>query len=162
MGSWQSLIVIDTNIFVIDLRYPRDKNFGINKEFLNKISRSGLGVTTLVNLLEVCGILSFNLNPQQLTELFFYFSQYYRVQVIPPPEFKQPFPALQIEDIFKTITLRTSLGDALFITTIKKYLPIANTIVSWDKEHLAGKINIEVISPEDFLNKQNRENTIRK
>jgi len=87
----------------------------------------------------------------QLAELFFYFSHRYKIHVIPPPEFKQYFPTVRIEDIFKTITLRTSLGDALFITVIKNYLPLANTIVSWDKEHLAGKIDIEVISPEDFL-----------
>lgn len=153
MGSRQNLTVIDTNIFVIDLRYQRDKNFRVNREFLNRISKSGLGVTTLINLLELCGILSFNLNLQQLTELFFYFSQHYKVQVVPPPEFKQFFPAIQIEDIFKIITLKVSLGDALFITTIKKYLPLASMVVSWDKEHLAGKIDIEVISPGDFLDK---------
>lgn len=135
----------------IDLCYQRDKNFGINKEFLNNISKNGLGVTTLINLLELCGILSFNLSSQQLIELFLYFPRHYRISVVPPPELEGHLPRVRIEDVFKIITLRTSFGDALFIATIKKYLPLANTIVSWDKEHLTGKINIEVISPEEFI-----------
>lgn len=71
--------------------------------------------------------------------------------MVPSPEFDQRFPAFRVENIFKTITLKTSLGDALFIGAIRKFLPLAKAIVSWDKEHLVGKSDIEVISPKDFL-----------
>ena len=56
MGSKQELVLIDTNIFVIDLRYKRDVNFKLNKSFLSFVAQSGSGFTTIVNLLELCGI----------------------------------------------------------------------------------------------------------
>ena len=62
MGAKPELILIDTNIFVIDLRYKRDTNYQVNQEFLSTAAQSGNGFTTIVNLLELCGILSFNLN----------------------------------------------------------------------------------------------------
>jgi predicted nucleic-acid-binding protein len=62
VGSKQELILIDTNVFVIDLRYKRDTNFRLNQSFLSFVAQNGSGFTTIVNLLELCGILSFNLN----------------------------------------------------------------------------------------------------
>lgn len=69
------LTVIDTPSFVIDLRYQRDANFTINRAFLDHVAQTGNGAITTFTLLEVCGILSFNLNDPQLGELFTYFSQ---------------------------------------------------------------------------------------
>jgi len=66
------LTVIDTTVFIIDLRYKRDRHFATNRAFLERIARTRGGATTLFNLLEVCGILSFNLNEKQLQELFSY------------------------------------------------------------------------------------------
>jgi hypothetical protein len=33
VGAKQELILIDTNIFVIDLRYKRDKSYKLNQSF---------------------------------------------------------------------------------------------------------------------------------
>lgn len=68
MGPKQEMILIDTNIFVIDLRYKRDTNYKVNQEFLSAAAQSGNGFTTIVNLLELCGILSFNLNQSQVLD----------------------------------------------------------------------------------------------
>ena len=73
MGPKQDLVLVDTNLFVIDLRYKRDSNFEINRAFLDLIGEKKNGFTTIVNLLELCGILSFNLNEKQLIELWVYF-----------------------------------------------------------------------------------------
>ena len=45
----QGPYLIDTNVFVIDLRYPRDRNFGVNRRFLDAIKRERCGVTTTIN-----------------------------------------------------------------------------------------------------------------
>ena len=87
MGQKQDLILIDTNVFVIDLRYKRDVNYLANRSFLSLAARRKTGFTTIVNLLELCGILSFNLNERQLTEFWFYFQGKYKVRVVPPPDF---------------------------------------------------------------------------
>ena len=67
----QGPYLIDTNVFVIDLRYPRDRNFGVNRHFLTAVKRERSGITATINLIELCGIRSFgthsplakNLNP---------------------------------------------------------------------------------------------------
>jgi hypothetical protein len=112
MGPKQDLVLVDTNIFVIDLRYKRDSNFEINRAFLDLIGEKRNGFTTIVNLLELCGILSFNLNEKQLIELWVYFQDKYGVVVLPVPSFETNFPNIKIKEIFDLITGKTSLGDA--------------------------------------------------
>ncbi len=96
MGPKQDLVLVDTNIFVIDLRYKRDTNYEINRAFLDHIGEKRNGFTTIVNLLELCGILSFNLNEKQLIELWFYFRDRYGVVVLPDPSFETKFPVIEI------------------------------------------------------------------
>ena len=59
--------LIDTNVFVIDRRYRRDRNYAVNRRFLDGVKRDRNGFTTTINLLELCGILSFNLEDQLQT-----------------------------------------------------------------------------------------------
>jgi len=65
---------LKSDIFVRDLRFLRDRDYGANRRFLEALRTAKNGVTTLYNLLEVCGILSFNLNSQQLKELLLFSS----------------------------------------------------------------------------------------
>jgi predicted nucleic acid-binding protein len=151
VGPKQDLVLVDTNIFVIDLRYKRDTNYEINRTFLDHISEKRNGFTTMVNLLELCGILSFNLNEKQLTELWFYFQDRYRVVVLPVPSFETSFPVIEIREIFDLIKGRTSLGDALMISVAKKHLPFVSTMVSWDDAHFESVFPGTVLTPEKFL-----------
>ena len=99
VGQKQDLVLIDTNIFVIDLRYKRDTNYEINRAFLEHIGEKRNGFTTIVNLLELCGILSFNLNEKQLFELWFYFQDRYGVAVLPVPSFETKYPVIELKEI---------------------------------------------------------------
>jgi hypothetical protein len=145
------LTVIDTNVFVIDLRYKRDRNFSVNKAFLEHVARAGNGVTSIFNLLEVCGILSFNLNELQLRELFFYFPQRYQVQVVPPVDPERFLPSLTVEGLLHFIVQKTSFGDALIMATITRHIPGAARFVSWDADHFRSKSNVLALTPREFL-----------
>ena len=151
MGQKQDLVLVDTNIFVIDLRYKRDTNYKINLAFLDHIGEKRNGFTTIVNLLELCGILSFNLNEKQLIELWFYFQDRYGVTVLPVPSFETKFPVIEINEIFDLMKHRTSLGDALMISVAKKHLPFVTTMVSWDDLHFKNIFSGTVLTPEIFL-----------
>ena len=151
MGPKQDLVLVDTNIFVIDLRYKRDTNYEINRAFLDHIAEKRNGFTTIVNLLELCGILSFNLSKKQLIELWFYFQDRYRAVVLPVPSLEASFPVIEINKIFDLIKNRTSLGDALMISTAKKHLPFVSTLVSWDDIHFENIFPGAVLTPEKFL-----------
>lgn len=150
MGPKQDLVLVDTNLFVIDLRYKRDSNFEINRAFLDLIGEKKNGFTTIVNLLELCGILSFNLNEKQLIELWVYFQDKYGVVVLPVPSFETNFPIIKIKEIFDLISRRTSLGDALMISVAKKHLPFVTTLVTWDDLHFKDIFPGTVLTPERF------------
>lgn len=151
MGPKQDLVLVDSNIFVIDLRYKRDVNYQINRTFLDYIAKKKTGFTTIVNLLELCGILSFNLNEKQLTELWLYFQKRYEVAVLPDADLETGFPGIEIRRIFDVLKRRTSLGDALMISVAEKHLPFISTMVSWDKPHFESIFSGRVLTPDEFM-----------
>ena len=151
MGSKSGLVLVDTNIFVIDLRYRRDIHYDNNLAFLNSIAEKGTGFTTIVNLLELCGILSFNLNEKQLLELWFYFQDRYKVTVLPTADLTSNFPTIRIQKLFDVLKERASLGDALMLTVAEKYLPFVSTLVTWDDEHFKSQFPGTVLTPEGYL-----------
>jgi len=151
VGPKQDLVLVDTNIFVIDLRYKRDANYEINRAFLDHMAEQKNGFTTIVNLLELCGILSFNLNENQLFELWSYFQDRYGVVVLPVPMLETNFPGIEIKEIFNLLKRRTLLGDALMISVAKKHLPFISTMITWDNMHLKNVFYGRVLTPEEFL-----------
>lgn len=147
------LTVIDTSVFMIDLRYKRDKNFSVNRACLDKIAQERSGATTVFNVLEVCGVLSFNLNEKQLQELFFYFSQRYQVEVFPHPDLEGVLPSLKVGDLFEIILKKVGFGDALIVAAIEKYVPGAVRFVSWNAQHFVDRLSIPSLTPKEFLEK---------
>lgn len=145
------VVLIDSNVFIIDLRYKKDKNFSSNRKFLNFIHSRGCGVTSLVNLLEIIGILSFNLNPRQLTELYTYFPQRYNIKVIPSLSVDSDLPALGTKRLLEIMAKRSSFGDALVTASAEAYIPNASHFVTWDKAHFAKKMEIKVLNPAKIL-----------
>ena len=109
------------------------------------------GVTSIFNLLEVCGILSFNLNEKQIEELFFYFPEHYHVEVLPHASLQSLLPALRTSDIFSIILRKASFGDALISATIEKHVAVTARFVSWNAHHFAGRLSIPSLTPREFL-----------
>ena len=151
VGSQEELILIDTNIFVIDLRYKRDANYHSNLAFLDTAAQRGTGFTTLINLLELCGVLSFNLNEKQLLELWGYFQERYKVTVLPPADMASDFPAFPIGDLFALFKKKISLGDALMLAVAKNPVSFISTLVTWDKDHFKHKFPGKVITPDEYI-----------
>jgi predicted nucleic acid-binding protein len=147
----KGLVLVDTNIFVIDLRYKRDVLYRSNRTFLDYIGEKQTGFTTIVNLLELCGILSFNLNERQLTELWFYFQDNYQVTVLPSPDLENDFPDIEMKRVFGLLKKRASLGDALVVVVAQKHLPFISTMVTWDTIHFEDIFPGTVLTPDEFL-----------
>jgi len=147
----KSLIFIDTNVFVIDLRYKNDSSFGSNRAFLDYSAAEKNGVTGIINLLEVCGILSYNLNDRQLLELFHYFPVKYGVEVVPSVSHHGPFPPLPLEGILTLIIKKMSFGDALILSNAEYSAAQAEYFISWDASHFKDKTDMETMTPEEFM-----------
>ena len=145
------MIFVDTGVFVIDLRYRRDRDYAVNRRFLDQIAMSGNGVTGLINLLEVCGILSFNCSPQQLRELFCHFGQRYRILVIPGASEQARAPSFPSSDLLAKMAGKMAIKDAEIALLIERFVPKAQYLVTWNKKHFAGKVPCPVLTPDEHL-----------
>lgn len=144
------MIFVDTNVFVLALRYPRDANAGTNDRFLEHIAARGNAVTGPVNVLETCGILSFNLNRQQLTELHSHFARRFSVRIVGGLGLG-PLLGVDTDDILRYMARKTSFGDALVAHAADRWAPEADLFASWDARHFAGKIAVRALTPAQIL-----------
>lgn len=144
------MIFVDSNVFVLALRYPRDVNAEVNNRFLDLLHARGDGVTGVVNLLEICGILSFSLNRTQLLSLHAHFARRFAVTVVPAVEPANVVQATAAE-VLGYMARRMSFGDALVAHTVDTWARDAEVLVSWDARHFQGKITTTALTPRDFL-----------
>jgi hypothetical protein len=154
-GKKKEVIFVDSNIFVIDLRYKKDKDYHVNKSFLGCLYEEKTGITSVSNLLEVCGILSFSLNQRQVLELYHYLPDKYRVEIIPSPLMELSLPQLAIRKVFEVISRKVSFGDAFIISLVESYVPHITHFISWNAVHFKSKISVstlpKILNPEEFL-----------
>jgi len=147
------MIFVDTDVFVIDLRYRRDEKYSDNKVFLNKAANSG-ATTSYYNILEVCGILSFNLNKKQLFDLYHHFPRRYNLKDIRPLKPNQLLPAFSISSLMNVMSMKASFGDTLIICAAKNLGERLDYFVSWNAEHFTGKLDVDVLTPVEYLRRQ--------
>lgn len=145
------MILVDTNVFVIDLRYRRDPLYKVNRRFLQRLAIDGSGATTVFNILELAGILSFNLNEEQLLNLLTLFPGQYRVAVLPPLDLESMLPQVSQGALARRIARRCAFGDALVIEAAERYAPTASCFVTWDSEHFAGRTALKLMTPRSAL-----------
>ena len=140
-------VLIDTDVFVIDLRYHRDPKYSQNRTFLERVKQEELvGRITVYNLMEVCGILSFNLSPQSLEELFIGFATKYNVEILFPPD-EEERTCFNPVDILETMKQKFSFGDALIAELVQRYKGRLDLFVTWNAVHFADKLPLRVITP---------------
>lgn len=145
------MIFVDSDIFVVDLRYKRDEKYKENKQFLDKVIRENLLTTSIYNILEVCGILSFNLNEQQLLDLYYHFPRKYNLQGMPHLDQAASLPSFRLSSIIQVMSLKASLGDTLIICSILEKINQIDYFISWNANHFAGRIPKPTMTPVEYL-----------
>ena len=141
------MILVDSDVFLIDLRYQRDRRYGDNRAFLDRLANSGQGATTIYNLLEVCGVLSFNLNRRQLRELYSHFARRYHVRVLPDAERRRHLPSFRVGDILSIMERKVSFGDALVFALLEARKEEVTTFVTWNARHFRGRTEVDIREP---------------
>ena len=148
------MLLIDTDIFVIARRYPRDTNFQINAKFLGYLQQKTIGrATTIFNLFELCGILSFNLTKEQLRDFFVGFSAIYSLRILYPPlENKTAAAAFDslLANTMRIIQEKVAFLDALILSTAES-VPGVDAMITWNAKHFQGKTKLNVQTPLAFL-----------
>lgn len=152
MTAHPRAVFLDSDIFVLDLRYPRDQRFHTNRRLLNALRAGQLSaLTSIYNILEVCGILSFNLAAEELVDLYTGLADRYSVRVIFPPG-SEGFICFSLDQIFSQIQKKMSFGDALVGDIVEsEERSSIGAFLSWNAKHFAGKLAVEALTPKRFL-----------
>ena len=147
-------VFLDTDIFVLALRYPADRHFQSNRRLLNALQSGDLaGVTSIYNLLEVCGVLSFNLAPEELADLYAGLADRYSVRVVFPAG-RDGSVCFSVTSVFRQIAKKMSFGDALIANLIEIDEEIRlGVFLSWNAKHFAGRLGVEAMTPQQFMSR---------
>jgi hypothetical protein len=108
-------------------------------------------MTTIFNVLEICGVLSFNLRSQQLMELYAYLPEQYGIGVVPSHGPAAATPRLPAAALLRVMRQRASLGDAQIIALLRTMRPPADLLVTWNTVHFAGRLEGTLRTPADAL-----------
>jgi hypothetical protein len=151
------VVVIDTDVLLLDLAYPRDKRFAVNAAFLARIAKSDPAVT-LYNLMELLGQLSFNLAPAKLDTWQAWLIDAYQLTVIWPIDPAEPavssfFRAEIFERPFaKMRAQRMAFMDSLILNLAER-TPDVDHFITWNAKHFKGKSPLSVLTPEEYVNR---------
>jgi hypothetical protein len=145
------VIFVDSNLFVIDLRYPNDTRYRINRRALDRVSREASGMTSVLNVLELCGILSFNLSAQALHSLYVHFARRYKVVVVPGGGYNVRLPAPQAHEILANMEKRMALKDSEIALVVDENAASLTAFVSWNAKHFAGTLAVPALTPREWL-----------
>ncbi len=144
------MICIDSDVFLIDLRYRRDRRALQNRAFLDSVARSGSGATTVFNLLEVAAILSFNFNEQQIADFYVHFPRRYKVQILPYQDPRQRLPALRLSEVLRVMQKKAAFGDALIAALVNRLHPELEAFITWNDGHFRGRVTVPVFTPTTY------------
>ena len=150
------MILIDTDVYAIDMIYTRDRRFEENRAFLDGVAEVDKAIT-IYNLMEIVGKSSFVLNLKELKALYRGFGMTYGVTTLFPRTDDMTASGF-LEEILKgsfaKICERMSFLDALILDTAEAY-PQVRSFVSWNAHHFEGKTRVEVVTPREWLESRN-------
>lgn len=146
-------VFVDSDIFVRDLRYPRDGLRETNDRLLDNMRKRKIrAATSIFNVLEICGVLSFNYSQEQLADLYSDFTRYFAVKVFLPAD-AQGALQYDLESIWRQIAKKQSLDDAQVAYVVERFSNLVACFVSWNARHFEGKLSVPVMTPAEFLKK---------
>jgi len=148
------VVIIDTDILLIEFRFQRDKKYPINKQFLSSIRATG-GATTVYTLMEFLGNMSFNMDPSELTKWRGWLRDAYNLVIIWPEVqgldannflhsliYEHPFERMRRKPI--------PFVDAL-ILDLAEQVEETEALVTWNTKHFEGNTSLTIKTPKEFL-----------
>ena len=140
-------VFVDTGPFALETGFPQDPRTAVNRRFLEQIRSHGNGVTGLGCLLEWAGVMSYRISAEQLENGVRYFQARFGVRLWPASDGL----SLGREALLARISRRMNMGDALVLLQAEECLPRCRTLVTWNPQDFAGRTDLAVRTPQQFL-----------
>jgi hypothetical protein len=146
------LVVVDSNVFIVDRFYPRDALYTQNKAFVEKLVSIDAAVSSFT-LLEICGAASFRLSADELAAWLFGFTSLYPVYILDVHGLKgndcEAWWSTFVEEAAANIAKKMTFGDAVLLREAENY--DAEAIVTWNTKDFSRRTRLAVLNPTGFL-----------
>jgi predicted nucleic acid-binding protein len=146
------LVLVDSNVFIVDRFYPRDALYLHNKAFVEKLALVDAAVSSFT-LLEICGAASFRLSADELEAWLFGFGAIYPVHVLDVHGLTgndcEAWWSTFVEEVAANITKKMTFGDAVLLREAESY--DVGAIVTWNTKDFARRTRLAVLSPTGYL-----------
>ena len=146
------MVLLDSNIFIIDRFYRNDDLYHLNQILIARLGEFESGVS-IFTLLETAGVASFNLSPKECEQWLYRFSSIYPVAILSASglehESAEAWMKKFIEEVAANIGKRMSFGDAILLREAERLA--VEAIITWNTKDFARRTPRPVLSPTAFL-----------
>jgi predicted nucleic acid-binding protein len=146
------MVLLDSNIFILDRFFPRDSLHPQNKAFIEKLASIDASISSFT-LLEICGVASFRLSTDELSSWLFGFGAIYSVSIIDLHGLRthdgEDWWSIFVAEVAANIAKKMTFGDAVLLREGENYN--AEAIVTWNTKDFARRTRLTVLTPTGFL-----------
>lgn len=149
------MVVIDTDVLLLEFAYHRDLRHEANKNFLEQVS-SAQPATTIYNLMELLGQMSFNVPARRLAQWNIWLIDVYKLTLLfpeaSPNESADSFYRNEIVErpFAKIRKEKMPYRDALALDLAER-APNVEYFVTWNAKHFKNKSSLQVVTPIEYL-----------
>jgi hypothetical protein len=149
------MVLIDSDVLLLSFAFSNDSRQEKNQAFLEAV-QTAQPATTIYNVMEVLGQLSFNLSAERLDQWQAWLIDAYQLTIIWMADDdlkmgKESFHEELYERPYQKMrSVRMPYMDALIISLAER-APDVDCFVTWNARHFKGKTNLKVLTPEEYL-----------
>lgn len=146
------MVLLDSNILILDRFFPRDSLYSQNKAFIDKLANLDAAISSFT-LLEICGVASFRLSPEELSSWLFGIDAIYPVSILDVHGLRtndsETWWSIFVAEVAANISKKMTFGDAVILREGENYK--VDAIVTWNTKDFLRRTKIDVLTPSAYL-----------
>lgn len=146
------MILLDSNIFVIDRFFRNDALYSANRAFLDRLAEFEAGLS-IFTLLETAGVASFSLSPKECETWLYRFPSIYPVVILSAFGMENESAEQWLNGFFERLAakvgVKMNLGDAILLSEAERHQ--AEALITWNTKDFTKRTTLPVFTPLAFL-----------
>jgi hypothetical protein len=149
------MVLLDSNIFILDRFFPRDSLYAQNKAFVENLAAMDAAISSLT-LLEICGAASFRLSTDELSAWLFGFGAIYPISVLDIHGLKtndgEAWWSAFVEQVAANVAKKMTFGDAVLLREAECYQ--VEAVITWNTKDFVRRTPVNVLTPTAYLQRR--------
>jgi predicted nucleic acid-binding protein len=149
------MVLLDSNIFILDRFFSRDSLYAQNKAFVEELASMDAAISSFT-LLEICGAASFRLSADELSAWLFGFGAIYSVAVLDVHGLTnhdgEAWWSAFVEQVATNLAKKMTFGDAVLLREAEHYQ--VEAIVTWNTKDFVRRTPVNVLTPTAYLQRR--------